>query len=131
MKKYAVWAIFFSALICIYIVFSGTEDTDRFNRELSEASRRGGGSDITELVSRHVAVGTSLVDAIRFFEARGFTVYETKKSDWGTRADSFSRYVARKQNVKNFIFQVEPVVVIVTDGDIVIAVSGKINITGL
>lgn len=103
----------FSALICIYIVFSGI---DRFNRELSEASRRGGGSDITELVSRHVVVGTSLVDAIRFRGAEDLRYMKQKVIGAQERIAS-AGMLHEKQNVKNFIFQVEPVVVIVTDGD--------------
>ncbi len=107
------------------------EKLDPFTIELNVAAGMTD-RDITKIVSRYVPEGTSLATAINFFEARGFRVYKTRPSDWHElKSDGKDRYVAYKNDKTNIIILTKTRITLVSDGEKILNIYGKIHLTGI
>ena len=107
------------------------EASDPFAIELNAAAGLAD-RDITTIVNRYIPAGTSLSEAIEFFEVRGFRVYKTQPSDWHElKNDGKDRYVAYKEDKRNVVILTTARIILASDGERILSVYGKIHLTGL
>ncbi|MBU3057628.1 hypothetical protein [Pseudomonas indica] len=113
-----------------YEIFFKQEVTDHFIIEINAAAGLAD-RDITKIVNNYIPVGTSLVDAVKFLEVRGFEVYKTNSDDWHElKSDGKDRYLASKEEVKNIIILTTTSIILVSDGEKVLSIYGKVHLTG-